>query len=1098
MKKYVLLLVLAILAGTGPASVAQNSSSGHITGTVTDAQGAVIPNVGVTVTNIDTGVSRTLATNSSGIYDAQSILIGRYRVTFKSAGFDTLEKSGVDVTLSGVTVDAQLTIGAEKQTVEVNTDAPLLQTETSEQSTTLESQTMLQLPDVGQDWANFTKMIPGAVGSGQGVAVNGTLPFYSSFQADGANVQGMHSANTTTGVLETVAEVQIQTSTFSAQTGSGGATFNQISKSGTNTFHGALYEYDENTYFNARNYFSRTGSKPVLHYNNYGGAVGGPIRKDKLFFYFNIDKIDQKSPSTYNNTFPLADARAGDFSDMTRYPAIYDPSTYNPVTGQRQQISCNGRLNVICPNRIDPVSAKIQAFYPTPNLTTVRDNTQGSLTQTSPYTRYTGRIDYNFTPNNRLTYSTAQGQQNNFYPNVACPLNCDAGYLGYYNFQVTDAWTFNSNLVNEFRFGYSRYNSTFAPFTFGKGYPTQLGITYAPADSFPTINIGPNNSNVIDSIGPGTYASYIQNGFDTSDVVTLIRGKHVLHFGGELLRSQDNSTPWGAVSAGNYTFTGVYTQQYPNGAPKLPDGTTPPPTGFAYADFLLGDVQSYGATNSSRVGLRQWQPQLFVQDDIKLKQNLTLNLGLRYQIQTGWNEIHNRVGTFDPNVLNPATGTNGAIRFGGNIEANVYNIVLPRVGFAWTPTKDGKTVFRGGYGLFAYGWSIDTYVGGAEGFGAFSNGSATAVNNINPAFLISASNPPTNYTTASTSPSAYNNQSVPYDPYHTPVARNNQWSFSMEQQIPGSVVMQVAYVGSHAYNMSFPADANQVPASRQAAAAVSTNQQALRPYPQYTSIQGNTFNSYTNYDSLQVSAIKRLSHGLSLDLNYTWAKLLDEQDSSGWGSRDGGQIVQDAYNPRANYARSNFDVRHAFKGYALYQLPFGKGRMFLNNNTLVDLVLGGWQASTVFVLETGTPFTPVVGTANNSGALAGSWFPNLVGDPNLAHKTLDAYFNTAAYAIPAPGTFGNAGRNSLQGPGLIGTDASAAKAFALSPFGERVSLQVKVDASNVLNHPNFSNPSGNIGPGQAGGIISSTTNSYNSTNNTFGPRVMQLGARLSF
>ena len=541
MKKLVLLLIM--LAGLTSAIIAQNSNSGHISGTVTDAQGAVIPEAAVTVTNMDTGVSRTLKTNSSGIYDAQSVLIGRYKVTFAAPGFDTLEKSGVDVTLTGVTVDGQLTVGAEKQTVEVSSDAPLLQTENSEQSTTLEAQTISQLPDVGQDWANFTKMLPGAVGSGQGVAINGTLPFYASFQMDGANVQGAHSANVTTVVLETIAEVQIQTSTFSAQTGAGGATFNQITKGGTNAFHGALYEYAENTYFDAKNYFSTT--QPVLHYNNYGGSIGGPIRKDKLFFYFNVDKIDSKSPSTYNNTYPLADARTGDFSDRTKYPAIYDPATYNPATGMRQQISCNGVLNVICPNRIDPVAAKIQAFYPKTNTNDLRNNTKGSLTQSSPNTRYFGRIDYNFTPNNRLTYSTAQGQNDNYFPSIACPLNCQAGNEGYYNFQVTDAWTINSNLVNEFRFGYSRYNSTFAPFTIGKGYPAQLGIAYAPANSFPTIHIG-NNDSVDDVIGPGTFASYIQNSFDPSDVVTLIRGKHVLHFGGELLRNQDNSTPWGA------------------------------------------------------------------------------------------------------------------------------------------------------------------------------------------------------------------------------------------------------------------------------------------------------------------------------------------------------------------------------------------------------------------------------------------------------------------------------------------------------------------------------------------------------------------------
>lgn len=1088
MKKYVLLLILTILAGIGPAGVAQNSNSGHITGTVTDAQGAVIPGAAVTVTNVDTGVSRTLKTNSSGIYDAQSVLIGRYQVTFATPGFDTLEKAGVDVTLSGVTVDAQLTVGSEKQTVEVNTDAPLLRTESSEQSTTLEAQTIAQLPDVGQDWANFTKILPGAVGSGTGVAVNGTLPFYSSFQQDGANVQAPHSANVTTGVLETVAEVQIQTSTFSAQTGSGGATFNQISKGGTNTFHGALYEYNENDYFSARNYFARTGRKPVLHYNNYGGAVGGPILKDKFFFYFNLDRISSTSPATYANTYPFADARAGDFSNPI-YPKIYDPATYDQATGLRQQISCNGVLNVICPNRIDPVAAKIQTFFPNPNLPETAANTvnsTGSGSNTTPFKRYFGRLDYNVRPNNRITFSISQGQQNGFNPSQDCPLNCQAAYIGYMNAQVTDSWTVNSNFVNEFRYGFSRYNSTFAPFTFGKGYPAQLGLTYAVADSFPTISI-----NGTSGIGPGTYASYIQNSFDPSDVVTLIKGKHILHFGGELLRSQDNSTPWGATEAGAFNFTGDYTTQVPQGAAA---GTTP--TGFGYADFLLGQVHDYTGYVKQRVGLRQWQPQAFFQDDFKLRPNLTLNLGLRYQIQTGWNEIHNRVGTFDPALANPASGNLGAIRFGGPLEANVYSIVLPRAGFSWSP--DPKTVVRGGYGLFAYGWSIDTYVGGTEGFGAFNSGTTTANNHISPVFLLDAKNPPTNYAPGSTSPSAYNNQTVPYTPYHTPVARNNQWSLSLQREVPGGTVVELAYVGSHAYNMSFPSDANQVTAANQVAAAGAINQQALRPFTQYQSIQGNSFNADSNYNSAQVSANRRLSHGLSFDLNYTWAKLLDEQDSSGWGSRDGGQIVQDTYNPGANYARSNFDVRHAFKGYVLYQLPFGKGRSFLNNNTLLDLVVGGWQASTLVVLESGTPFTPIVSGSNNSGALAGSWFPNLVGNPNIQNKSINSYFNTAAYAVPAAGTFGNATRNSLQGPGLIGTDGSFAKTFSLSALRENFAFQLKIDAQNILNHPNFSNPNGNVGANGLTGAITSTTNNYNSTNNSFGPRVIQLAGRLSF
>src|SRR5581483_6686519 len=356
--------------------------------------------------------------------------------------------------------------------------------------------------------------------------------------------------------------------------------------------------------------------------------------------------------------------------------------------------------------------------------------------------------------------------------------------------------------------------------------------------------------------------------------------------------------PWGNVESARLQFSGVFTQS----APFSGSG------GAGYAAFLLGYVDSWEASNTPIVGQRQKSPQFFVQDDFKIRPNLTLNLGLRWQIQGGWHEIANRYGEFDPTITNPVTNTPGAIWFAPNngrnsVEAPIYDIFLPRVGFSWAPRNNW--VVRGGFGIYSYNWSIDTYAGGAEGFGTNSTGSLSETDQVHPVFLLSDPNPPLNYVTASHDPGAYNGQSVNYYPYHTPVAKNYQWSFSIQRQLPGSMVAEIAYVGSHGTNLSFPVDINQVPADKLAESVATGNGQSLRPYPQFQTINGNTFNAISNYDSLQLSLTKRFTHGFQFNLNYTWSKMLDEQDSSGWGSRDGGQVYQDAYNPRLNYALSN-------------------------------------------------------------------------------------------------------------------------------------------------------------------------------------------------
>ena len=350
------------------------------------------------------------------------------------------------------------------------------------------------------------------------------------------------------------------------------------------------------------------------------------------------------------------------------------------------------------------------------------------------------------------------------------------------------------------------------------------------------------------------------------------------------------------------------------------------------------------------------------------------------------------------------------------------------------------------------------------------------------------------YVQASTDPTAYNGQGVGYIQYHTPVPRIMQWNLSLQRALTTDFVAEVAYVASHGSGLNFQTDLNQIPQN-----LLSSNDSGDRPYSNFQSIQGSTNNAVSNYNSLQVSVTKRMTHGVSLSFNYVWSHMLDDMDSSGWGSRAGPQDFQVASIAGANYSNSNFDVRHAFKGYAVYELPFGRGKQFLNGSRLLDEAIGGWQLSGTLVLSTGNPFT-VTGNQNTyaqAGAAYPNWIPGVSTKP--ANRSISNWFNPAAFFQPASGTFGDVPRNSIYGPGLNVVNMSASKSFSL-PW-ESVKIQFRCDAQNVFNHPSFGVP-GDIGlgntPGTGGvGLPYNTANVALNTV-TVGGRNLQLGLRLTF
>jgi len=1167
-------IAMCFLAFAATLSFAQSTNSGDIRGTVTDPSGAAVSGATVTLTNIDTGETKDFTTNQDGIYDTVSTRPGNYNLTFSKPGFKKSTYGPVVLQVSVITVDTTLQVGQVSETIVVESSGvQLLQTETGQLGTIQEAQTMAKLPQIGagitgNDWANFNILLPGASGSptapgsegsgaynaGDAVSINGNLPNYANYLQDGGVVQLPVSNNVDNTLFSALQEVQITTSSFSAQYGIGGAVFNQITKSGTNDFHGSAYEYFQNSVLNAKPFFwipNSTGGyspQPVgyLRYDEYGGTVGGPIIKKKLFFFFAVDKIynNGAAGSTLGTVPTLAERGQGTAHpgayDFTGLPTLYDPLSCNTPGCTRTSFAAENTgslagVNAIPASRIDPVAAKILNLYLPPNVGApgaTSNNYSTILPTPNPNLRYFGRIDYNFSSSNTMNFSISQKNNPgvNKYGPLACPINCFSGDIDGYNVQFTDTWTISPTLVNEFRMAYTKQGNWFIPQTVGYNAETSLGLQYAKADILPSINIG-GPGFCCAGLAPGTNAIYIENLYDPSDVVNLIKGKHILKFGVEVLMGQGNTTPWGNLTAGNFTFNGLYTAQ---------NGAAPGTTGTGLADFLLGDVQQWSATNQAVSYARLKSPQLFVQDDYKVKPNLTINLGLRYTATTGFTEIHNSIGGFDPNIpltypCPTATVTNcsyegslGSMWFAGQDNRNsaqkpIYDIFLPRVGFAWSFMPN--TVLRGGFGMYSYNFSQDDY-GNGIGAGSLytSTGNASdpfAGTGPNPLIYLSSSasvaNSVLNYVVGSPSartPYTYLNLTSPsnqtYVPYNVPVGRINQWQLSIEHQFARDYLASLAYVGSHGSNLQFPTDLNQITSATGLAAssAAGSAVQADRPFPAWGTLGGYNYNAISNYNALQAQITKRYSSGLLFSANFVWSHMLDDQDSGGWGSRGGTQYWQIGNDPKANYGNSNFDIPIAFKGYASYDLPFGHGKRYLGDKgQAVDALVGGWRIAGTFIAQSGNPFTVVMNTNENQkitgcsvgGTASGgdvnngcNWFPNIVGNVN-GPKTTAEWFNTSAFAAPSiiPFAFGNEGRNVLRGPRLSVVNLSLAKAFSLK---ERYHLELRADFVNALNHPSLGIPDQVVGTANFGQINASTQNGGVAV----APRSGQLSAVFSF
>jgi len=1100
---------IAIMALYGSVAFGQATNSADITGTVTDPSGAVVPNVTITIKDVDKGSVRTITSNGAGLYDSGPLVANdHYTVTFAGQGFQQLQRGPMVLEVGQTGLNVQLGVAQLTQEVDVNQSVPLLQTTSAELSTTLNTDTLATLPQTGTpDWQSFVLLMPGVSGNagsqanpGMGsAAANGSMPF-STAMLDGSSISSPMSDNViNTPIFETLGEVKMSDSVFSAQYGTGGIVYNQISKGGSNTWHGMGYEYFENTALNAASYGFGSGRVPKLQLHNFGWQASGPVIKNKIFFMIDWEhRVQRTQGGNTIITVPTDAMRAGDFTGL---PTIYDPTTTvvtNGVVTRQSFASEYGQGNKIPAGLIDKVAQNIQSIFPHAPGSTFKTNNLnlGAPANLATEQKWFGRFDADITHNNRLTGSSAYNYPTTFAASgIVYPVNVTVTDVENESGQLSDYHTFSAHTINEARAGWmGEYDLLKSP-TRNQGWPAKLGLQYAKADIFPAISI----SNYY-GLGPGTSANYRENIFNESDVVTMIRGRHALHFGGEFVAYRADSTAWGNINAANLGFTGVYT--------AITDPVTKKSSGGdPYADFLLGYVQNWSASVSPTYYGRQKLPGIFVQDDWKVTPKLTVNLGLRWEGRTGWTDPSKNMRSFDPTITNPATNTPGAMWYASThvngrdrLQKNQWNNWLPRFGASYQIGT--KMTVNGGFGMYTFPWNVDNYASCCLGNARSSSGSESdSTGNVAPvAFLQGTGNENPQgakgksinalYVNAPTDPAAYNGQAVGFMQYDQPLPVLTNWNLTVQRQLTGSMMAQFGYVGSHGKNLLYNTDLDQVPVG-----LLGPNDASSRPYPQYQAISGFRPIATSDYHALQVVFARRMRNGLTLNANYTWSHMTDAQDSSGWGSQQGTTIWQNAYDPRANWGASNFDVRNMFKAYGTYELPFGHGRRFLNTNRFLDEGIGGWTMSMTFVKQGGHPFTPYMVTNNSFASTnqAGGfkWYPNQVGNPMASGKsrTINQWFDPAAYQSPAPGTLGNMRRNSIYGPGLQEINGSLRKTF---PLGERFNFDLAANATNLFNHPSFANPDPQIDNNPGG------THHAQITGVNVGGRVIELVAHLRF
>ena len=1088
--------VVLICAG---ALHAQTAVTGAITGYVKDPSGAVLTDAEVVVTNTATQVSDQATTNNSGLYRFPSLLPGTYSVSVTKAGFEKYIQEAVTVEAgTAVSIDIKLTVGASTATVTVTGQPPALQTDSVEVSLTIQAKEINNLPTFGNNITRLTLLAPGvSMPSGQldihpensgsdfNVNINGAQPNNNSHILDGVdNTEVIQGYSLLVPTNASVQEVKFTTSNYDAEYGSvNGGVFQTTTKSGTNQFHGSAFEYYRTAGFFAPDHFSQPNGVPGNVWNQFGGSIGGPILKDKLFFFADYQGMRNNLSTSSLYTSPIAPFRLGDFSSVAATNPIYDPATGNPDGTGRTQFSCNGVLNVICPDRISPATTNLLALLPSPTSPNVADN---NYTISRPgifdQNQTDGRLDYFISDKSLLfgkfSYFHAHFLTNNVFgvlgggpPLGGIPNSGDSNddvYSGMANYQRT----FSSTLQQDFRFAFSRIliselqlDAAFDTAT-KVGIPDiNLGTVYT--SGLPTLTVdGPTSGFTMGDIGLPFFEH--ETNLEFYDTWTKTWGHHAFKWGGDF-----------------HKFYGIRTDVSGRGAfdfnQNITGNADVPNSGLGMASFLLGLSDSFGRDITLvQPQEKQWRLSFYGEDTWKVTPRLNLMIGLRWDYITPiYTPSGQSVGNLNLNTGNvELTGLAG--KYAGVV--TLKSEFSPRVGASYQLTE--STVIRGGFGrsyfLNPYGASFGTE-GCCWPIKQSQNFSPTTAYSpldftLDQGPGLPAPLPPYPADGLIPLPNGFSQYFPGTGNY--PHSYNDGWNVTWEQMFPHNFTFTLAYVGNVGRNLWDNVDVN-------APIPGPGDFNPRRPY--YSKFgwttgevqRNNELAGYpelkSNYNSLQASVQKRFSSGFTLLSNFAWQKSLDE----------GTFGPQNQFNFASNYGNSDAVRPYSWVTAAVWELPFGRGKAFAGDlNRTAETLIGGWQLSGIYNFEAGQYFTPTL--ANNASLNSTIGLrPNITGSPIVSNHNRYLWFNPNAFSVPAPYVYGDSGRNIILGPRFSSADLSLQKTFA---FSERVHLALKWDAFNAFNHENLANPNASVDTSTAGQI----------TGIVDFRRRMQIGAQLTF
>ena len=1132
-------------------SAAYAQTTGQITGTVKDITGAVAPTATIIVVNESTGIKWQAHANQDGIYTVPLLQPGNYRINVEAAGFRAINRSGIHLAVAQTAVlDFTLELGATSDSITVTDTAPLLDAGSNAIGGVVTPERVEDLPILGRNSNALLTLVPGVRATRQTTgnpvleshyqffSINGSRPNQSQFMLDGGNNTNLtFNGPEYSPQVEEVQEFRIQTSSFSAEyANSGGGVINVVSKGGTNRLHGSLFEYFRNDALAANDFFSNSSGKPrpMLRYNQFGGTAGGPIIKNRTFFFFAYEGLREEIPTVVTTSVPTFQQKAGDFSQTFssngQQVAIYDPATtrQDPNTpGQYIRTPFAG--NRIPQGNIDLVAAKMQAYYPAPTSTGNKNTGLNNYFFSGPSTRgtddFSGRVDHQLNSStlimgrfSRANLSTWTNPATFGQSDIASP-----GYVTkpqhhpYALGKVTK--TFSPTLYGEFMFSWARW--FYVSFGLSNGFdPTQLGFPSSLAAHSVSLGFPSTTPGEMSSLGSYFNEHDFSDRYEGKANMSKVSGKHTFKFGG-MYGLGKYSTNVADNSTGSYSSSAAFTQG-PN--PLVSSATS----GFGYASFLLGTM-SGGTHNVTELHGAYTQPYFgfYFQDDFKVTSHLTVNLGLRWEYEAPRVEADNRVSNFD--FTNTATLPNGTAVRGGLLFPGVNGVsqgnwtpnkkdFAPRFGFAYN--LGDTMVLRGGYGVFysnSWGNGRNNNAMPQTGF-VCSTAAATSLDNGLTPYAVLSNPFPTGYCSATGSAAGLltvlgqnlfildRNAKQPYV---------QTWNFGIQRKLPWNTVGEISYSGSRGIHLmgiqewdqlapqylALGAQLNsQVPnpyfgavKQGQLATPTITLGQSLRPYPQFLSVSSRNANyGESSYHALLARVEHSMSNGVSVAAAYTFAKEIDDMVPSvnGFpGESFSGAAPQNFYDIRGERALSSWDTPQTLVLSYVYELPFGPGKPLLNRGGAFGKIVGGWQLNGNTTFQSGFPLQVTGG--NGSGSFAGTQRPDWNGkNPTLggpvSGRLLKA-FDTSVFSFNAPFTFGNAPRMmpSLRSPGVNNFDMSLFKNMKIT---ERIKLQFRAEAFNAFNRVQFGVPNTNINS-TAFGVISSQQNS---------PRNLQLALRLLF